>query len=297
MVRRKKLSAEEKWFKGIGYTVLICFAAACLIPFLIIMASSFSEEREIIRRGYGLIPRSFTLESYRAILQNPMEIVRAYEVTLFVTLTGTLLSVFLNTMTGYVLQRKDFCWRTQFSFYFFFTTLFSGGLVPWYVLCVKYLHLNNNILALFVPSMVSVWNILLVKGFMAGIPYELTESGKMDGAGDFIIFVRIIMPLAKPVIATIGLFTALLLWNDWYSCMLFINDDKLYNLQYLLYRMIGNAEGMRNIMSQTGADMDIVPIESMKMALTVVVTGPILFLYPVIQKYFVKGLTIGAVKG
>ena len=132
---------------------------------------------------------------------------------------------------------------------------------------------------------------------MAGITYERTESGKIDGAGDFTIFIRIIMPLAKPVIATIGLFTALLLWNDWYSCMLFINDDKLYNLQYLLYRMIGNAEGMRNIMAQTGADLDIMPIESMKMALTVVVTGPIVFLYPVIQKYFVKGLTVGAVRG
>lgn len=293
----KKLSVEEKWFKGVGCLLLSCFAAVCLIPFLIILASSFSEEREIIRYGYGLIPRGFTLESYRAIFKNPVEIVRAYGVTLFVTVAGTLISVFLNTMTGYVLQRKDFCWRNQFSFYFFFTTLFSGGLVPWYVICVKYLHLNNNILALFVPSLISVWNILLVKGFMAGIPYELTESGKIDGAGDFTIFMRIIMPLAKPVIATIGLFTALLLWNDWYSCMLFINDDKLYNLQYLLYRMIGNAEGMRNIMAQTGADLDIMPIESMKMALTVVVTGPIVFLYPVIQKYFVKGLTVGAVKG
>lgn len=213
------------------------------------------------------------------------------------TVTGTALGIFINTMTGYVLQRKDFQWRNKISFYFFFTTLFSGGIVPWYILCVKYLHLNDTLFALFLPSLVSVWNILLVKGFMAGVPYEITESGKIDGAGDFTIFVRLILPLSKPVVATIGLFTALTYWNDWYNSMLFINNEKMYSLQYLLYKLVGSAQEMRRIMDETGMNMETVPIESMKMALTVVVTGPIVLLYPFVQKYFVKGLTVGAVKG
>ena len=293
----KRMSIEEKTFRAVGYTLITGFAILCLIPFLIIIASSFSSESYIIQHGYGLIPGDFTLESYASIFKNPASVFRAYGVTTVVTVVGTIGGIFINTMTGYVLQRKDFPWRNKFSFYFFFTTLFSGGLVPWYILCIKYLKLGNSLLALILPTMVSVWNILLVKGFMAGIPFEITESGKIDGAGDFRIFVQLILPLAKPVIATIGLFTALTYWNDWYNSMLFITDENLYSLQYLLYKLVGSAQEMRRIMDETGMNMDVVPVESMKMALTVVVIGPIILLYPFVQKYFVKGLTVGAVKG
>lgn len=293
----KKMPKDEMIFRIVGYTFITIFAIACFVPFLIIVASSFTSEEYIIRHGYGLIPKDFSLDSYAAIFKNAGSVLKAYGVTILVTVMGTAIGVFVNTMTGYVLQRKDFAWRNKISFYFFFTTLFSGGLVPWYILCVKYLHLNNNLGALFIPTIVSVWNILLVKGFMAGIPYEITESGKIDGAGDFKIFMKLIMPLSKPVVATIGLFTALTYWNDWYNSMLFINDENLYSLQYLLYKLVGSAQEMRRIMDETGMTMDIMPIESMKMALTVVVTGPIVLLYPFVQKYFVKGLTVGAVKG
>lgn len=288
---------DEKLFKIIGYPIVTLFAVLCVVPFLIVISSSVTSEGYIIRNGYTLFPKEFTLSSYAMIFKNPIAIVRAYGVTLLVTVVGTALSIFINSMTGYVLQRKDFKWRNKFSFYFFFTTLFSGGLVPWYILCVKYLNLNNSLLALFLPTLVSVWNILLVKGFMSGVPYEITESAKIDGAGDFTIFIRLIIPLSKPVIATIGLFTALTYWNDWYNCMLFINDEKLFNLQYLLYRLINNAKALRVIMEEAGVVMDTMPIESMKMALTIVVTGPIILLYPFVQKYFVKGLTLGSVKG
>lgn len=297
MHKWKTMPMDEKVFRIVGTTLVTLFAAACLIPFLVIIASSFSSETHIIQNGYGLIPGAFTLDSYISIFRNPVSVFRAYAVTIFVTIVGTAGGVFINTMTGYVLQRKDFPWRNKLSFFFFFTTLFSGGLVPWYILCVKYLNMNNQIYALILPSMVSVWNILLVKGFMAGVPYEITESGKIDGAGDFRIFIQLILPLAKPVVATIGLFTALTYWNDWYHSMLFISDENLYSLQYLLYKLVGSAQEMRRIMDETGMNMDIVPIESMKMALTVVVTGPIILLYPFVQKYFVKGLTVGAVKG
>ncbi len=297
LTKKRRMGRDELLFKSAGYTLLIIFSVVCLIPFLIVIGSSFTSEASIIKNGYNLWPKEFSLDSYRTIFENPVTIFRSYGVTIIVTVVGTSLSVFLNTMTGYVLQRKDFEWRNKLSFYFFFTTLFSGGLMPWYILCVQYLHLKDNILAMIIPGVVSVWNILLVKGFMSGIPFEVIESAKMDGAGDFKIFIKLIWPLSKPVIATIGLFTALTYWNDWYNSMLFINDDRLYSLQYQLYKLVNDAQALKNIAAESGMVVDTVPIESTKMALTVVVTGPIILLYPLVQRYFVKGLTLGAVKG
>lgn len=296
-VGRRHMSKDVLMFKTVGYIILFVFAILCLIPFLIVIGSSLTSESEIIRSGYSILPKEISLDSYKTIFESPMSILRAYGVTIIVTVAGTALSVFLNTMTGYVLQRKDFEWRNKLSFYFFFTTLFSGGLMPWYILCVQYLHLKDSIFAMILPGIVSVWNILLVKGFMASVPFEVTESAKIDGAGDFKIFLKLIWPLSKPVIATIGLFTALTYWNDWYNSMLFINNDKLYSLQYQLYKLINDAKALRAIAAESGMVVDTLPIESMKMALTVVVTGPILLLYPFVQRYFVKGLTLGAVKG
>ncbi|WP_321017813.1 carbohydrate ABC transporter permease [Eisenbergiella porci] len=294
---QKNGHADTLCFKAIGYPLLCLFALICIIPFFLIIASSFTSESYIIKNGYVLWPKEFSLTAYELIFKNPAKILRAYGVTAFVTITGTALSVFINAMTGYVLQRKDFKWRNIFSFYFFFTTLFSGGLVPWYILCVKTLHLKNTIWVLIIPTMVSLWNIILVKGFMGGIPGEITESAKIDGAGDFRIFVKLILPLSKPVIATIGLFTALAYWNDWYMCMLFIDKKELFDLQYLLYQLMGSIKALREIASQTTVSVSSMPIESTKMALTIVATGPIILVYPFVQKYFVKGLTLGSVKG
>ena len=296
-MNKKTVSRDVLVFKAVGYPLIFLFAAVCLIPFLVVIGSSFTSESYIIRNGYSILPKEWSMESYATIFRSPMAIIRAYGVTIFVTTTGTILSVFLNTMAGYVLQRKDFEWRNKLSFYYFFTTLFSGGLMPWYIMCVKYLHLKDSIWAMILPGIVSVWNILLVKGCMAGIPFEMTESAKIDGAGDFTIFLKLIWPLSKPVIATIGLFTALTYWNDWYNSMLFINSDHLYSLQYQLYKLLNDAKVLRQLASEAGIVVDTVPIESMKMALTVVVTGPIVLLYPFVQRYFIKGLTLGAVKG
>ncbi|MDO4284559.1 MAG: carbohydrate ABC transporter permease [Eubacteriales bacterium] len=292
-----KIGADTFCFKIVGYSILCLFALLCLLPFFLIIASSFTSENYIIRNGYVLWPKEFTVSAYQLVFQNPVRILRAYAVTVFVTVVGTALSVFINTMTGYVLQRKDFKWRNIFSFYFFFTTLFSGGLVPWYILCVKTLHLKNTIWALIVPTLVSVWYIILVKGFMRSVPEEITESAKIDGAGDFQIFIKLILPLSKPVVATIALFSALTYWNDWYLCMLFIDKKELMDLQYLLYQLMGSIKALREIASQTTVSVSSMPIESTKMALTVVATGPIILVYPFVQKYFVRGLTLGAVKG
>ena len=296
-VKQKNGHGDTICFKAIGYPLICLFALVCIIPFFLIIASSFTSESYIIKNGYVLWHKEFSTSAYELIFKNPAKILRAYGVTAFVTIIGTALSVFVNAMTGYVLQRKDFRWRNIFSFYFFFTTLFSGGLVPWYILCVKTLHLKNTIWALIIPTIVSVWNIILVKGFMGGIPGEITESAKIDGAGDFRIFVKLILPLSKPVVATIGLFTALAYWNDWYMCMLFIDKKELFDLQYLLYQLMGSIKALREIASQSTISVSSMPIESTKMALTIVATGPIILVYPFVQKYFVKGLTLGSVKG
>ncbi len=291
------MTRDRIGFNIAGYIVVTIFSLLCLIPFILVISSSMTSEAYILRYGYTLFPQDFSLEGYKLVLKDPTAILRSYGVTILVTVVGTAMSVFICTMTGYALQRKDFKWRNKISFYLFFTTLFNGGLVPWYILCVQYLGLKNTLWALILPGMVSVWNILLVKGFMRGIPYEITESAKIDGAGDFRIFVSIILPVAKPVVATIGLFTALMYWNDWFNSLLFITNDNLYTLQYFLHRLAGSVQALRAVMDKAGIVVDTLPVESMKMALTVIVTGPIIFLYPFVQRYFVKGLTIGSVKG
>jgi putative aldouronate transport system permease protein len=296
-VHHMKMTKDQITVNIIGYILIGLFALMCVIPFYLIIVASFTDESELIRNGYPIFTTKFSVQSYLLCLKNPVSILTAYGTTIGVTLMGTFLAVFLATMTGYVLSRKDFPWRNKFSFFFFFTTLFNGGLVPWYMLCVRYLHFKNSYVALILPLMFSVWNMIIAKSFMNGIPSAITESAKIDGANDFVIFIKLIMPLSKPLIATLSLFSALAYWNDWYNCMLFITDEKKFTLQYYLQRMLGSAEAMRLIAEKSGIALPSVPLEGMKMAMTVIATGPIVLLYPFVQKYFVKGLTVGAVKG
>ena len=297
--KHRKLGKDEKQVNAVAYILVGLFALICVLPFYLIIIASFTDENALVANGYPVLPSiaNFSLEAYNLCLKNPIAILRAYGVTIGVTVVGTCLSIILTTMTGYVLSRKDFEWRNKFAFFYFFTTLFNGGLVPWYLMCVRYLGFKNSPIALILPLMFSVWNMIIAKSFMTGIPMEITESAKMDGANDFRIYLQLIMPLSKPVIATLGLFSALAYWNDWYNCMLFITDENLFNLQYYLQRMLGSAEAMRIVAEKSGIALTTVPLESMKMAMTVIATGPIVLLYPFVQRYFVKGLTIGAVKG
>ena len=295
----KRKSRDKIIFAVISYTLIALFALACVIPFYLIIVGSFTSEHSILTEGYSFLVTAdrFSLAGYDTALKNPMEILRAYGVTIFVTVLGTVLSIFLMTMTGYVLSRKDFPWKNGFSFFFFFTTLFNGGLVPWYLLCTQTFQFNNKLYALIIPGLFSVWNMIIAKSFMKGIPYEMVEAAKVAGAGDFCIYYKIMIPMAKPLIATLGLFTALAYWNDWYNCMLFINDNRFWNLQYTLQNILNSSEALKRIAALTGQQVQQLPSESMKMAMTVIATGPIILLYPFLQKYFVKGLTIGAVKG
>lgn len=297
-----KKSKDIKAFNILSYTLIALVAIICLIPFLMVVVGSFTAEKEIIANGFSFFPKEWSIEAYKTALKEPMAILRAYGVTASLTVLGTAIGLFIVAMTAYVLQRKDFKWRNKVSFFFYFTTLFSGGLVPWYILMVKYLGLKDSYLALLLPPLLSVFNIIIMKSYMSGIPQALTESAKIDGAGDFTIFMKVILPLVKPALATIGMFIALGYWNDWYNSMLFINNENLYSLQYYLYKIVNNIEAYKTILAQAGGGTSLgstinMPSESLKMALTIIVTGPIILVYPFIQKYFVSGVTIGAVKG
>ncbi len=224
----------------------------------------------------------------------PEELLRAYAITIFVTVTGTLTGLWFTSMAAYVLANRDFRYRYQVSFFFYFTSIFGGGLVPWYIFNTKYLHFHNSVIALILPILVNVTYLLILKSYMMSIPDALYESAKLDGAGDLRIYMNIAMPLSKAGLATVGLFIALNYWNDWYNAMLFLDEGRrdMYPLQYFLNNILTKAPAARS-----GIPASDVPSEPMKLAMTVVATGPIILLYPFLQKYFVKGVTIGAVKG
>ena len=286
-------------FNVLGTVLISFFSLACFLPFLLIVIASFTSEKSIITNGYSFyIPKgAFSLEGYLYVLKDPTTIFRAYGVTILVTALGTLGAVFMAIMTGYVLSRKDFPWNNKLSFFFFFTTLFNGGLVPWYLLCTNVLGFTDRIYALILPGLFSVWNMIIAKNFMKSIPNEIIESGKIDGGGDFKIFYTLVVPLCKPLVATLGLFTALSYWNDWFTSLLFIKSNELFGLQYLLQNILNSAEAVKRVAQLSGLDLKQMPMESMKMAMLIVTTGPMVLLYPFLQKYFVKGLTVGAIKG
>ncbi len=295
-MKRRIVSRDKLAFNLISYTVITLVALICLLPFLMILSGSLTDEAYLAQHGYSLFPMQFSLDAYRIALRNPGTILNAYGVTICLTLAGTVLGLFLSSMTAYVLQRKDFAWRNYFAYYIFFTTLFSGGLVPWYILMIN-LGMKNNYLSMLVPGLFNVFNIIILRTFMSGIPSAITESAKIDGAGDFAIFVKLMLPLSGPALVTIGLFIALAYWNEWYNAMLFISKSEMYPLQFYLYNLINSMQAKNTLMMGSGTQMEQLPEETIKLAMTVIVMGPIFLLYPFLQKYFVKGITIGSVKG
>lgn len=288
---------EHRTLNLVGGLIVGIVSLLCLLPFVLVISGSFSSQSSIVKYGFSLFPREFSLDAYKLVFTVPERILLAYRNTILYTVIGATVGLLLTAMTGYVLNRKDFAWRNIFAFFFYFTTLFSGGLVPSYLLMTA-LHMKNNPLAVVLSGLFSVFNILIMRNFMNSIPDAISESAKVDGANDFVIFAKLILPLLKPALATVGLFLALSYWNSWYGCMLYINDYRLYTLQYYLYNTLNKADEIRRLIAlgvDTGTESP--PSETMKFALTCVATGPIILLYPFVQKYFVKGITIGAVKG
>lgn len=299
MEMRRKHNRGYRVFNIVSKVLLGLFAIVCLLPFVLMIVGSFTDNGEVIREGYSLFPKQWSTAAYDMLFSYPDNIIRAYRNTIIQTVVGTFISLFCISMTGYVLSRQDFQSRNVIAFFFYFTMLFGGGLIPWYIVMKQVLHLENTLWAIMVPSFFSAYNIFLMRNFIKqGVPVELIECSKLDGAGDMRIFLQIVLPLSLPSLATIGLFVALGLWNDWYLCMLFISDSEKQSLQYYLYSMLNSAKALREIQSRSGIVLDVdLPSETSKLAMSMIATGPILLVYPFIQRFFIKGLTVGAVKG
>jgi putative aldouronate transport system permease protein len=272
----------------------------------LIIGVSLSDEKEIIKTGYSVIPRMFSTYTYKYMITTSRGILQAYWVTIASTVCGTVLHVLFTSMFAYPLSRPEFPWRRGFSLFIFITMLFGGGLVPWYIMCTQLLHIQDTLFALFVPAMFSGYNCFVLRTFIkSNIPDSLIESARIDGSGEWRTYLRIVLPLSKAGLATIGFFVALGIWNDWYCCLLFINKrPELTNLNFLLYKMMTQIQALSKMASQEasvaiyGADLrKAVPSESARMALCIVSIGPIVLAYPFFQRFFIKGLVIGAVKG
>jgi putative aldouronate transport system permease protein len=276
--------------------IMLVISLACLIPFIIIISASFTDNAAIIQNGYSILPSVFSSYAYTYLFRNPTDILQAYSVTIFITLVGTSLGLILITMAGYVLNRNDFRYRNHIAFFIYFTTLFSAGMIPTYMLVVMDLNLKDSLWAVILMPLLTPFNVLLMRNFMKSIPHEMIEAAKIDSAGDWKIFTRIVLPLSGPGIATIGLFLALQYWNDWYQSMLYLSDADKFPLQLYLYNILTAQQNLANS-GEIVTTTNTMPTESIKMAMAVVATGPIILAYPFVQKYFVKGIMIGAVKG
>nr|WP_159884751.1 carbohydrate ABC transporter permease [Paenibacillus puerhi] len=286
-------------FDSFLYLFMIAVGVVTLYPFWNVLAISLNDATDTVRGGIYLWPRSFTLSNYKEIFMYNNLLV-AFQNSVLRTVIGTLLGVFSSATVAYVLSRKDFIARKQISLIFVLTLYFSGGLIPGYML-IRDLHLMNSFWVYILPGIVSAWNIFVVRSYIDGLPYSLQESAKIDGANDLTIFLRIILPLCSPVLATVALFIAVGQWNSWFDTYLY-NSGKasLTTLQYELMKILANTSAGSSSadLARSGnpALSTRVSPESIRAAITIVATLPILLVYPFLQKYFVQGLTLGAVK-
>lgn len=282
---------------SILYIIVALFSVACIIPFLIILSASFTDEQAIVDFGYRLWPGKFSTFAYEVIFSGSVSIMKSYMTTILVTVAGTTASIVLTLLLAYPLSRKKYRFRNIVNFYVFFTMLFNGGIVSWYILCTRYLGLRNNYQALIIPYMLNAWYVFLLRNFLATIPDSIEESATIDGAGNFRILFQIYVPLALPGIATVGLFSTLMYWNDWWLSLMLCDGNNLVPLQLYLMRIIQSVEFLKNNINVSQLKFSTIPSESVRMAICVLATGPIILAYPFFQKYFIKGLVIGSIKG
>lgn len=298
-----KISTHKRKAGLTGQVILGFFlaviAVAIIVPFLLIVAVSISNEKDVLLEGYKLIPQKIDLSAYKFVLSNPGQILQAYKITFIFSCVGTFLTTLFTALLAYPLSRQDMVGRKFINLMLFFTMLFSGGLVPTYLLNTKYLNLDDTILVYIIPSLLSVWHVFMMRTFFSQLPNGLVEAAMLDGASQYKIFFSIAIPLSKPVIATVAVLTFLGKWNSWYETLLYVSKPELYSLQYFLQKMMREIQLVKE-MSEQGVSMSgisEVPSETARMAMAVLVSGPVLFVFPFFQKYFVKGLTVGGVKG
>ncbi len=295
------LSRGEKAFSITSIIILSILAIVAFSPFLLIFISSISSQKSLILSGYTFFPSEFSLDGYLYLLAKVKVILRAYGVSIFVTVVGTLTSLLITPMLAYPLSRPKFKLRGIITFLVFFSLLFNGGVVPSYIMWTNIFKIKNTIWALIIPTyLMNGFNVLLVKNyFEKNVPDDLIEAARIDGAGELTIFWRIMMPMSTPVIATIGMFTGLAYWNDWINGLYYINNPELYGIQQFLIRILDNITFLKSSAASSiiGNTIITLPSDSVRMALAVVGILPILITFPLLQKYFIKGIVIGAVKG
>lgn len=293
-------SKSNRRYQIVINIILILVTICMVAPMVLLLMSSLSSESSLLVYGYSFIPKEFSLDAYKYIFSNGQTIFRAYGITILVTLIGTTGNLILSSMTAYVLSVRKLPFRNIISFYIFFTMLFNGGLVPSYLMWTSIFHIKNTLWALIVPNfLLSAMNVILVRTYyMTSIPEALYEAAKIDGASYMYIYRKIVLPMGKPILVTIGLFAGLGYWNDWTNGLYYINDSKLYSIQNLLNKMIQDIQALQANASSAGASAAMkIPTVSVRMAIAFVALLPILLVYPFLQKYFAEGIALGAVKG
>ncbi len=280
------------------HAAFIILTAAYIIPMLLCVSISFTDENALVTYGYSLIPKELSFDAYALVFKNPTQILSAYRTTIIFTVISTALAILVMGLLAYPLSRPNYKYRSLLNFYVFFTMLFSGGMVPSYLLITKYLHLNDNIWVYILPGLVSAYNVMIIRTNYSSLPYELIEAAKVDGATELFICFRIVMPLCKPALASIGFIFLVNKWNDWMTSLLYIRDLDLYSLQYLLQRILKESEYLKQL-AETGSIIGevVFPTESFRYAMAIVAAGPVLVVFPFFQKHFAKGMTLGGVKG
>ena len=288
---------NNKYLNLFLHIIFMVLLVCCIMPVILVIVVSFTDQSVIDSTGYTFFPKKLSTAAYSYVFTQGGDVINAYKVTIASTIMGTLLSVSSIALYAYPLSRADLKFKKFFTFFIFFTMLFNGGLVSWYIITTKYLHLKNTMAGLVLPLAMNAWYVIIMRTFFqTSIPPALIEAGKIDGAKEITIFIRIVIPLAIPAVATIALFQTLAYWNEWYHPMLLINKNSLYSLQLLLQIMMQNIQSL----TEGGAELRegmVIPTDAVRMALCVVAMGPILVVYPFFQKYFIQGLTVGSVKG
>lgn len=295
---RGRLRRERWWI----HLIFVLLCAAYVIPLWMVFSTSISTQAELATSGFKILPREIDFEAYRILFKSPQTILNAYKVTVITSFTSLFLYLLMGSMCAYALSRRDFAWRHILSFYLFFTMLFGGGLVSTYLLNTKYLHLRNTYWALILPNLGNVWHVFLMRTYFQDIPESILESATIDGANEWQKYLLIVLPLAVPSLATIGLLNFVSYWNSWYSALLYISEKSMRPLQYMLQIMLRNITEMKKAIEKGGdaaamASVARMPSEPLQMAMCIVAIGPVLLVFPFFQKYLSKGLTVGSVKG
>ncbi len=292
------MKKKKNYGQVILHAVFLALVAMYLVPFIMVVSVSLTDETEIIQNGYSLIPKVFSTYAYQLVFRDVSQMVRAYGVTMFFSVVSTLLSTLVIAMLAYPLSRSNFIWKNQLNFYVYFTMLFSGGLVPTYIVVRNWLGLYNTIWVYILPGLVSAYNVMIIRTNYKSLPIELTESAKLDGATELDICFRIIVPLSKAGLASVAFLFFVGKWNDWMTSILYIDDINLYSLQYLLQRLLREGEFLKNAAQTMYVPTDMIaPTETLRFAMALIAAGPVLVVFPIFQKYFAKGMTVGGVKG